>query len=274
MPQQPRAPEGVGAAADPRWFCADNPSPLTLDGTRTYLVGTRRVAILDPGPPLPDHLDALGEALAAAESVTILITHDHPDHADGAAELAERVHAPVRRIRDGTLHAGAAVDTDAGELIALATPGHTADHAAFHWPARGAVFCGDLMLGGQESALVAPPDGDLADYLASLDTLRHLHPRVIYPTHGPPFLDAELALERYIEHRTQRLAQVLDALGDAGAASDAIVDHVYGAALGAGLREAATGAVLAYLRYLERQDRVTHDGAVWRRQERPDGREG
>ncbi len=251
----------------PRALRAPNPSPLTLDGTRTYLVGGRRVAVLDPGPELPAHLDAIAAAVAArpgARAVAILVTHDHPDHAPGAGALAQRLGAPVLSLAAGTLSDGDVVETDAGALVAIATPGHAPDHVAFHWPAAEAVFCGDLMLGGQESTLVAPPDGDLTAYLASLERLRALAPKVIYPTHGEPFTDPAAAIAAYVHHREERLAQVLAALAPGEATADTVVMRVYGAALDPRLRAAATGATRAYLVHLQRQGRALRAGERWR----------
>lgn len=249
-----------------RSILAPDPSPFTLDGTRTYLVGRARVAIIDPGPAVPAHLDALAAAVADAERVTILITHDHPDHSAGTGELARRRSASVRAAASGTLAAGDRIDTDAGELVAVPTPGHTRDHFAFHWPAGAAVFCGDLVMGGQDTALVAAPEGDLAEYLASLERVRALRPTILYPTHGPPFTDAMGALDAYVRHREQRQRQVLAALAAGRTRVPGIVDEVYGAGLPAALREAAAGAVVAYLEYLEEQGRVRRAGAEgWER---------
>ncbi len=258
---------GGGDPPRPRAIRAPNASPLTLDGTRTYLVGTRRVAVLDPGPLLPEHLDAVADAVSAhagARAVAILVTHDHPDHAPGAGPLAQRLGAPVLSVAGGTLKPGDVVRTDAGALVASATPGHAPDHVAFHWPEAAAVFCGDLMLGGQDSTLVAPPDGDLTAYLASLERLLAFSPRIIYPTHGEPFTDPAAAISAYVRHREERLQQVLAALAPGEASDDTVVMRVYGAALDPRLRAAATGATRAYLAHLQRLGRVERAGERWR----------
>lgn len=279
-PPDPSAPEPPGAPASrggapapaggpgvPRFVRASNPSPLTLDGTRTWLVGRQRVAVLDPGPALPAHLEAVAAAVTGepgAAAVAILVTHDHPDHAPGARPLSERLGAPLLSLKAGTLRAGDRVQTDAGALVAVPTPGHAPDHVAFHWPEADAVFCGDLMLGGQATALVAPPEGDLTEYLASLARLQALRPRVLYPTHGEPFTDPAAALAEYVRHREERLAQVLAALAPGEASADTILTRVYGAALDPRLRAAATGATLAYLAHLQRLGRVRRAGERWR----------
>ncbi len=237
---------------------------MTLDGTRTYLVGSRGVAIIDPGPDLPAHLDEVAAAVGDARVAAILVTHDHPDHMPGAEPLARRLGAPLRAASLGNLADGDVVQTDAGDLVALATPGHAPDHVAFWWPAARALFCGDLMLGGLDTALVAPPQGDLGAYLASLKRLRALDPATIYPTHGEPFTDAGAALAAYLRHRRERQKQVLEALAHA-AAPEAIAERVYGATVQPQLRQATLGSTVACLQYLERLGRVRREGERWRR---------
>jgi glyoxylase-like metal-dependent hydrolase (beta-lactamase superfamily II) len=244
-----------------RTFLAPNASPMTLSGTITYVLGQRQVAILDPGSAAASHLDALTAAAGAAESVAILLTHDHPDHGTGARELAERLGgAPVLSLAGGGLRDGQAVATDEGELVVLDTPGHCPDHAAFHWPARSAIFCGDLMMGGLDTAVVAAPEGSIRLYLESLQRLRSLRPDVIYPAHGPAFTDADAAIGRYIEHRRVRETQVLDALAAGARDVAAIADHVYGAGLDAALRGFAEAAIVAYLDHLRETGRLPGEG--------------
>ncbi|MEJ2186537.1 MAG: MBL fold metallo-hydrolase [Gemmatimonadota bacterium] len=245
----------------PRVVTAANPSPMTLEGTHTYLVGRRRVAVIDAGPALPEHQAAVAEAVGGAAAV-ILLTHEHPDHAAGAAALADLLSAPIRRPAAG-LAEGRRFLTDAGELVAVATPGHTPDHYAFHWPGAGAVFVGDLMMGGQDTTLVAPPDGDLGAYLTSLDRIRSLDAHVLYPSHGPPFRDASEAIARYVAHRRDREGRVVAALQEGPLSVDALVDAVYGSELDARLRAAARGATHAYLSHLRQQKVVTPTGGGW-----------
>jgi glyoxylase-like metal-dependent hydrolase (beta-lactamase superfamily II) len=243
----------------PRSFLAPNASAMTMGGTITYVVGEGHVAIIDPGCAVPAHLDALAAAVAGAGSAAVIVTHDHPDHAGGAAELAMRLGAPVLEPGAGTLRDGQRVHTDHGELVALATPGHTVHHASLHWPAADAIFCGDLMMGGSDTAVVAAPEGDVGEYLRSLRRLRTLAPRVIYPAHGPPFTDPDTAIDRYIRHREERQRQVLEAVAAGAGSEEEITDRVYGSELDPELRHVARAAVAAYLHHLRRTGRIDED---------------
>lgn len=259
-----------------RSFLAPNASPMTLDGTITYVVGRRHTAIIDPGSDDPGHLDALAAAAADAERITVIVTHYHPDHSAGAVALAGRVGATLLGGRSGRAaldtprgparpgkSAGAAggglladgtrIRTDEGDLIVVRTPGHSPDHIALHWPEESAIFCGDLMMGGLDTAVVAAPEGDLAAYLRSLQRLRSLSLKIIYPAHGPAFTDPDAALDRYLSHREQRLEQVRAALDTGADDIAAITDTVYGEGLDPELRPFAEAAVQAYLDYLERE---------------------
>lgn len=241
-----------------RWIRADNPSPMTLDGTRTYIIGAARVAIIDPGPLLPAHLDAIAAAVGERATAVILITHSHPDHNEGAAALAARLRAEIDEARDGH-----AIDTDAGDLLALATPGHTPDHMSFLLESQRAVFCGDLMTGGMDTALVAPPEGNLREYLHSLERIRALNPAVIHPAHGPSFHEPQVTIDRYVHHRMERIEQVVSALAQGPSSAEALVDKVYGPQLDRRLRRYAESAVEAYLAYLAAGGRVWLSNGEW-----------
>jgi glyoxylase-like metal-dependent hydrolase (beta-lactamase superfamily II) len=247
-----------------RTIVAANASAMTLDGTRTYIVGTQRVAVIDPGPRLDRHLHGIVEGIGSGEAVAILLTHSHPDHAEAAAELARLANAPVRSAAARTLQDGDVITTDAGSIRALATPGHTPDHFSFWWPQERALFCGDLMMGGMDTALVARPEGDLNEYLQSLRLLKSLSPRILYPAHGPPFDDPAGAIDRYIAHREARIGQVVDGLKDGPLSADALLEQVYGTDLDPRLRPYAETAVEAYLAYLRAQQRVRESASgVW-----------
>jgi glyoxylase-like metal-dependent hydrolase (beta-lactamase superfamily II) len=246
-----------------RTALAPNASALTLDGTRTHLVGGDRVVVLDPGSAAADHLDAIAGMVGDATVVALVVTHAHPDHAAGADELATRFGCEVRMARRGTLRDGDRLDSDAGHLVALATPGHTPDHMALHWPAQDAVFCGDLMMGGQDTALVAPPQGQLGPYLASLERIRRLRPRVIHPAHGPPFPKPDQALDRYVRHRRIRLDQVRRAVRDGVTEAEALQETVYGPDLDPALAGAARAALRAYLEHLQGLGEIRRVGRGW-----------
>lgn len=228
-----------------RHILANNPSAMTLAGTRTYLVGERQVAVIDAGPANEEHVDAVIEAIGDGVVVCVLNTHQHPDHAAAAQTLADRLKVDVRRVADGDV-----IATDAGPLHAVHTPGHTPDHFAFYLDAERALFCGDLMMGGLDTALVAPPEGNLQDYLTSLEKIRALGCRIIYPAHGEPFTDVDAAITRYVEHRMARVEQAMAALQPGPASTEELVERIYGRELEPALRPYAADAVLAYLIYL------------------------
>jgi glyoxylase-like metal-dependent hydrolase (beta-lactamase superfamily II) len=243
-----------------RTLLAPNPSQMTLDGTRTFIVGRERPAVVDPGPSAGGHLDAILAALGDASPVAILLTHVHGDHSELAGPLSVRTGAPLMVAPGGGgeehlevtwLADGDAIRTDAGTLHAVATPGHAPDHVAFHWPEAGAVFVGDLLMGEGDTTLVAPPEGDLAAYLRSLDRIASLSPAVLYPAHGPPLTDPAEAVARYRRHRETRIGQVVRALRLAGPSRPReLLDAVYGPELHPALRAAAEGSLHAILGYL------------------------
>jgi glyoxylase-like metal-dependent hydrolase (beta-lactamase superfamily II) len=254
---------------------APNPSPMTLDGTRTSIVGRERPVVVDPGPADAAHLDAIVAALDGRPPVAILLTHAHSDHADAAGLLLARTGAPVRMARGARvplqevvtawLEDGEGVETDAGVLTAVATPGHAPEHVCFLWtqaPAEHerALLAGDMFMGGGDTTLVAPPEGDLTDYLASLDRLEGLRPSVIHPAHGPPIADGMEAIRRYRAHRAGRIDQVVRALRQGDAAPGELIDRIYGPELHPGLRGAAEGSLRAILAHLAATGRARAAG--------------
>ena len=194
---------------------ADNPGPLTLTGTNTWLVDGW---VIDPGPALDAHLDAVAAAAAAQGGAAgIAITHDHEDHVEGVDGLLERIGAvPVVSVR-----AGAADGDEVGPLGVLALPGHSDDHLAF--VAGRAAFCGDAVL-GEGSVFVA---GDLAGYLDGLQRLRELDLAVLCPGHGDPIWDADGKLREYIEHRLDRERRLLAALDRGLTGEDELLDAAW-----------------------------------------------
>jgi glyoxylase-like metal-dependent hydrolase (beta-lactamase superfamily II) len=219
---------------------APNPSPLTLEGTNTWLIaepGSSSVIVVDPGPDDEGHLRrVLAEAVAGDRRVAaIVLTHGHPDHSAGAARLAGMTGAPVRaadpahRLGSEGLADGDVVAAAGCELRAVATPGHSADSVSLLLPADGVLLTGDTVL-GRGTAVIAT-DGNLADYLRTLEQLRDLAAavavRMLLPGHGPVLADPAGTLDYYISHRAERLDQVRSALA-AGARTPAeIVAMVY-----------------------------------------------
>ena len=239
---------------------ANNPSPMTLDGTNAWVLKKTersRAIVVDPGPADARHFQ---EILDVAGGVgLILLTHGHPDHAEGADEFARLVDAPIRAISESLCHkakplrGGEELEVDGMRVDVLATPGHSADSACFILPADDALLTGDTIL-GQGSTVVAHPDGKLADYLETLGKLRTVVKdrgvRVVLPGHGPTRDDPAALVEQYAKHRAQRLDQVRRALASGATTADEVVDVVYGD-VDARVKFAARWSVLAQLEYLE-----------------------
>jgi glyoxylase-like metal-dependent hydrolase (beta-lactamase superfamily II) len=209
---------GGAFGARARCVLAPNPNMMTLDGTNTWVLrapGSTRSVVVDPGPPDPAHLSAVAEA--AGEVSVVLLTHHHLDHSEAARAFAERVGCGVRaldpayRLGSEGLGEGDVVSVGDLEVHVVATPGHTADSLSFLVPADRAVLTGDTVL-GRGTTVVAHPDGQLGAYLDSLDRLHRLAEAheiaTIWPGHGPVIDDALGALDFYIAHRAERLAQV------------------------------------------------------------------
>ena len=257
---------------------AHNPSAFTYYGTQTYLLGDDSVAVIDPGPDLPDHVDALIAAIGGRPVSSILVTHTHRDHSPAAAPLAKATGAPVigcaPLMMEGTgLEAGFDPDyapdrvlTDgdeiavAGEaLTAVATPGHTSNHLCFAW--RGALFTGDHVM-GWSTTVVVPPDGDMAQYMASLDKLRGRDDTVYYPAHGPAVTNPQQYVRHLIGHRMQRETQIARLVGERPRDIPDIVANAY-PGLDPRLVTAAGASVLAHLLDLERRGLVVRQGDLW-----------
>jgi glyoxylase-like metal-dependent hydrolase (beta-lactamase superfamily II) len=264
LPGQPRGAVLSGPATERAVnVLAPNASAMTLDGTNTWIVaepGSDLAVVIDPGPLDDGHLRAVADTAeqAGRRIALTLLTHGHPDHAEGAARFAEltgtRVRAldPALRLGDEGLGAGDVITVGGLELRVVPTPGHTADSLSFHLPADRAVLTGDTIL-GRGTTVVAHPDGRLGDYLDSLRRLRSLTVddgvHTVLPGHGPVLEDAQGAVEFYLAHRAHRLAQVETAVEDGYGTPAEVVAHVY-ADVDRSLWPAAELSVRAQLDYL------------------------
>ncbi|MEU8148478.1 MBL fold metallo-hydrolase [Nonomuraea sp. NPDC048901] len=237
---------------------APNPSPMTLDGTNTWIIGDRDTIVIDPGPDDERHLRRVADHLAERRVSWILLTHGHHDHSGGARRFAELVGAPVRaldpkhRLGDEGLGDGDVVTAGDVEVRVYGTPGHSFDSLCFWLPQDQAMLTGDTVLG--RGTTVIAPDGDLADYLRSLDRLRamadELGVAALLPGHGPVLADPIGVLDGYIAHRRQRLDQIRAALRQGAKTPRQIVEIVY-SDVDTSLWPAAEMSVRAQLDYLD-----------------------
>lgn len=262
---------------------ADNPSPFTYTGTQTYFVGgAEGMAVIDPGPDSEAHLAALYAAIGDAKVVAIMCTHTHRDHSPAAAPLAERTGAPVvgcaplaletlgpradapfdaTYAPDRVMEDGEAMTGPGWTLRALATPGHTSNHLCFALEETAALFTGDHVM-GWSTTVVSPPDGDMADYMRSLDILHAREDRVYYPAHGPQVDKPRQLVRGMIGHRRQRERQIMRLLGEQPRPIAALVPLMY-KGLDERLRGAAGKSVEAHLVDLERRGQVRCSEDVW-----------
>lgn len=260
---------------------ARNPSPYTYTGTQTYLVGTDELIVIDPGPAIDEHVDAIVVAAAGRPIRAIACTHTHRDHSPAATALKSRTGAPIIGCAPLSLEAvgpraDAAFDGDyapdtvlgdsegitipGGKLVAVATPGHTSNHLCYAW--GDALFTGDHVM-GWSTTVVVPPDGDMGAFMASLEKLRQRGDRVFYPAHGAPVTKPQQLLRGLIGHRMQRDKQILRLVREGVADVPAIVAAAY-PGLDPRLVPAAGGSVSAHLMDLERRGLVHHVEEEWR----------
>ncbi|SNS93372.1 Glyoxylase, beta-lactamase superfamily II [Streptosporangium subroseum] len=251
-------PDGSGTA-HAFSLLAPNPSPMTLDGTNTWVIGDGEdVLVVDPGPDDEGHLARVAGHLEGRRVATILLTHGHHDHSGGARAFAALVGAPVRaldpahRLGEEGLGDGDVLTAGGLELHVVGTPGHSFDSLCFWLPEDRAILTGDTVLG--RGTTVIAPDGDLADYLRSLDRLRARTEQVgaeaLLPGHGPVLPDPIGALDGYIAHRRQRLDQIRRAREGGAKTPEEIVAIVY-ADVDRSLWFAAEMSVRAQLAYLD-----------------------
>ena len=270
-------PSGISEDIYPnlKRIIAPNPSPMTFWGTNTYILGTNELAIIDPGPAVQSHLDAIMSSLNKNQSIThILITHSHIDHSPLAKQLSERTSAPILAFGESSagksaimtnlknLDGGEGVDYDFKPDVtlndnqilknkewcikSLHTPGHMGNHLCFSWEGESILFSGDLVMGWATS-MVSPPDGDLTDFMNSIKSLQLRSPdKLFFPGHGAPIENPSLRLQELYEHRKKREGQILSALETGLATISEITESVY-ADLDKRLITAAKRNVLAHL---------------------------
>jgi glyoxylase-like metal-dependent hydrolase (beta-lactamase superfamily II) len=265
---------------------APNPGPFTFRGTGVYIVGAGdSVAVIDPGPAIAAHVEALQRAIGGRRVSHILVTHTHNDHSPAAAPLKawcgastyaahehplprdaaegvvdeahDRAFAPDMVLRDGDSITG-----DGFTLQCVATPGHTADHMCYALREEQALFSGDHVMGWSTS-VVAPPDGDMGQYIASLEKLATRDDRIFYPTHGSPIPSPRAYLHDLIAHRRGRAAQIAAALAQGTHSLAALVDQLY-PDIAPALRAAAAAQVKAHLDQMEKEGTALRDGLSYR----------
>jgi glyoxylase-like metal-dependent hydrolase (beta-lactamase superfamily II) len=265
-----------------RRIVANNPGPYTFLGTNTYVVGSGEVAVIDPGPADERHLKAVTDAIKGERLAYILITHSHRDHCDGARGLqalaggeiaafgptgtergasalglsydfVDPSFVPDRKLEDG--------DTVKGHSFALDVlhmPGHAPDHLCFALVGKRTVFTGDHVM-GWNTTVIAPPEGNLGMFLASLERLMQRHDKMFLPAHGGRIQTPQRVVRAYIMHRKWREQTILACLDDGVCTIPRIVERLYGA-LDAELKEAAALSVLAHLEHLIGRELVAAEG--------------
>jgi glyoxylase-like metal-dependent hydrolase (beta-lactamase superfamily II) len=259
----------------------DNPGPFTFKGTGVYIVGGKDVAVIDPGPLVPSHVDALKRALDGRRISHILVTHTHSDHSPAAQPLKEwsgaKTYAfgphgsgkddgvkveeggdtafmPDVRVKDGEI-----IEGNGFTFECVYTPGHTSNHMCFALREEKALFTGDHVM-GWSTTVVTPPDGDMAQYMASLRKLLTRDDATLYPTHGGPIHGPKPFIRAYIDHRLEREAQIVICLRDGVSTIPEMVARMY-IDVDKRLHPAAARSVLAHLIQLEQEGRVVTSGS-------------
>ena len=264
-----------------RRVLAPNPSPFTFTGTQTYIVGTNEVAVIDPGPADPAHVDGILAATKGERIIAIICTHTHRDHSPAAAPLKAATGAQIigcapLTLEDDGPRADAAFDTSytpdrvltdgkrvtgpGWTLETVATPGHTSNHLCFHLIEENSLFTGDHVM-GWSTTVVSPPDGDMADYMRSLDRLMARSDAVYYPAHGEPVTKPQQFVRGLAGHRKQRERQILRMLESGEGVIADMVPKMY-AGIDERLYGAAGRSVLAHLIDLRDRGQV-REGAAW-----------
>jgi len=257
-----------------RRVVANNPGPFTYLGTGTYIVGRGEVAVIDPGPDLPEHLASILRAVESERVTHILITHHHSDHSPLAGPLKAATGATIYgcavagheaedigEVRmeaghdhdfrpDVSLCGGGSVSGPGWTLEAIPTPGHTSNHLCYALGQENACFTGDHIM-GWSTTVITPPDGDMTDYLESLERIRARNFATLWPTHGPPIREVRPFIDAYLAHRQERIDQILLALADGPARIRDLVPRLY-RDVDERLWPAAARSMLAAIIHMER----------------------
>jgi len=265
-----------------RRVVANNPGPFTFKGTGTYIVGRGEVAVIDPGPDDAAHLAAILAAVAGERVTHILITHHHSDHSPLAAPLKAATGATIYGCAvaghqaedagevkmeaghdldfrpDVSLCGGGEVSGPGWTMEAIPTPGHTSNHLCYALKEENALFSGDHIM-GWSTTVITPPDGDMGDYLESLQRIRDRSFTTLWPTHGPPIREVTPFIDAYAEHRQERIDQILTALKAGPGRIKDLVPRLY-ADVDQRLWPAAARSMLAAIVYLARQGQIVTDG--------------
>ena len=267
-----------------RRVTANNLGPFTFKGTGTYIVGKGEVAVIDPGPDDPAHLAAILAAVAGERVTHILITHHHSDHSPLAGALKAATGATIYGCAvagheeddtgevkmeaghdhdfrpDVSLCGGGKVSGPGWSMEAIPTPGHTSNHLCYALAEEHALFSGDHIM-GWSTTVITPPDGDMSDYLASLDRIRAGKFDTLWPTHGAPIRDVDAFIAAYIAHRHERANQILRALEAGPGRIRELVPRLY-ADVDSRLHPAAARSMLAAMIHLEREGKIAADGVA------------
>ena len=260
---------------------ANNPGPFTYLGTGTYIVGHGEVAVIDPGPDMPEHLDAILAATVGEKVSHILVTHHHLDHSPLARPLAKATGATIygcavagplvedgvqveagydHFVPDVSVCGGATIAGGGWTMEAIATPGHTSNHVCYALAEENALFSGDHIM-GWSTTVITPPDGDMGDYLRSLGVIQARGFDTLWPTHGPPITKVAPFIDAYIAHRRERESQILDRLAAGDSRIVEMVPRLY-ATVDERLWPAAARSVQAHMIELVKTGRVAGDGAA------------
>ena len=266
-----------------RRVIAENPSPFTLYGTGTYILGRGEVAVIDPGPADEAHIEAVLKAVAGETITHILVTHTHMDHSPGCALLGEHCDAPTYAygphgagkleegvpveeggdmdfVPDHRVSHGDVIEGEDWSVECVYTPGHTSNHMCFQLREDKALFTGDHIMGWSTS-IISPPDGDMLAYMKSLDLMLERDDEVYWPTHGPCIDDPKGLVRAFIEHRRERETQILECVGKGVGNIRDMVPLMY-TSTPEFMYPAAARSVLAAVEYLVAEGKLASDSDI------------